>query len=65
MTEFDVDAGLGDLLTDDGRALPFHSTAIADGTRRIAVGRRVVCLVVAGHLGRMEATDLVAIDEGV
>jgi len=65
VTEFDADAGLGALVTDDGRALPFHCTAIADGTRRIAVGRRVVCTVVAGHLGRMEATDLVAVDEGV
>jgi cold shock protein len=65
VTDFDADAGLGALVTDDGRALPFHCTAIADGTRRIDVGRRVVCLVVAGHLGRMEAADLVTIDEGV
>ena len=62
VTEFDADAGLGALVTDDGRALPFHCTAIADGTRRIAVGRRVVCVVVAGHLGRIEATNLVGID---
>lgn len=62
VTEFDADAGLGALVTDDGRALPFHCTAIADGTRHIAVGRRVVCIVAAGHLGRLEAADLVAID---
>jgi len=62
VTEFDGDAGLGAVVTDDGRTLPFHCTAIADGTRRIDVGRRVVCLVAAGHLGRIEATNLVAID---
>jgi CspA family cold shock protein len=55
---FDEDRGLGTVVTDDGRFLPFHCTAIADGSRTIAVGTRVAFSVVAGHLGRWEATGL-------
>ena len=44
---------------DDGTAYPFHCTAIADGTRTIAVGTAVRFEVVAGRLGRWEAADLV------
>jgi CspA family cold shock protein len=55
---FDDERGLGTVVTDDGRFLPFHCTAIADGTRTIAVGTRVALSVVAGHLGRWEATGL-------
>jgi cold shock CspA family protein len=55
---FDDDRGLGTVTADDGRALPFHCTAIADGSRAIAVGTRVVFTVSAGHLGRWEAADL-------
>jgi len=36
----------------------FHCTAIADGTRSIDVGAEVTFEVVAGRLGRFEATDL-------
>jgi cold shock CspA family protein len=39
--------------------LPFHCTAIADGTRRIDVGRRVAFAVAPGNLGRWEATAIV------
>jgi cold shock CspA family protein len=56
---FDEDRGLGTVVTDDGRFLPFHCTAIADGSRTIVVGTRVAFSVVAGHLGRWEATGLV------
>ena len=55
---FDEHRGLGTVVTDDGRFLPFHCTAIADGSRTIAVGTRVACNVVAGHLGKWEATGL-------
>ncbi len=55
---FDGERGLGTVVTDDGRLLPFHCTAIADGSRAIAVGTRVAFRVVAGHLGRWEATGL-------
>ncbi|HEX8802928.1 MAG TPA: cold shock domain-containing protein [Acidimicrobiales bacterium] len=55
---FDDARGLGVVRADDGAELPFHCTAIADGTRTIAVGRRVAFTVVAGHLGRWEAADI-------
>jgi cold shock CspA family protein len=39
--------------------LPFHCTAIADGTRRIAVGTAVAFVVAPGTLGRLEARGIV------
>ena len=56
---FDPDRGLGTVVGADGRILPFHCTAIADGTRRIDVGTPVAYLVAAGALGRFEARGLV------
>jgi len=56
---FDEERGLGTVVDDDGDELPFHCTAIADGTRRIDVGRRVAFAVTPGHLGRWEATAIV------
>lgn len=52
---FDEPRGLGTIRADDGAELPFHCTAIADGTRTIPVGRRVAFDLVAGRLGRWEA----------
>ena len=51
--------GLGEVRADDGAVLPFHCTAIADGSRTVAVGLPVRFTVVAGRLGRWEATQLV------
>jgi cold shock CspA family protein len=53
--EFDDGRGIGSILGDDGRRYPFHCTAIADGSRLIAVGARVVFSTAAAHLGRIEA----------
>jgi cold shock CspA family protein len=63
VAEFDVDRGLGTVeVADDGAAaLPFHCTAIADGSRRIDPGTRVTFVVVPGHLGRLEARGLVPV----
>lgn len=55
---FDDTRGLGEVRTDDGEVLPFHCTAIADGSRTIAAGTPVRCTVVAGRLGRWEAADI-------
>ena len=55
---FEEARGTGMVRAEDGRELFFHCTAIADGSRRIAVGERVAFHVVAGHMGRWEATDL-------
>jgi CspA family cold shock protein len=56
---FDDPRGYGTVVDDEGGG-PwfFHCTAIADGTRTIAVGTRVTFEVQAGHLGRYEANDL-------
>ncbi len=52
---FDDDRGLGTIRAGDGAELPFHCTAIADGTRTIPVGAAVTFVVAAGRLGRWEA----------
>lgn len=58
VAEFDEPRGLGTIRADDGAELPFHCTAIADGTRTVPVGRRVAFAVAAGRLGRWEAADI-------
>ena len=55
VVEFDDHRGYGTVRGDDGTALFFHCTRIADGTRTIAVGAPVVFEVVPGHGGRWEA----------
>lgn len=56
--EFDEHRGYGTVRASDGRQLFFHCTAIADGSRTVAVGVRVAFSVRAGHLGRWEAVDV-------
>ena len=58
VTSFDDARGLGQVAGDDGEVLPFHCTAIADGSRTVPVGRPVRFTVVAGRLGRWEATQI-------
>lgn len=55
---YDGQKGYGTVRADDGRELFFQCTAIADGSRSIEVGVAVTFDVVAGHLGRYEATAL-------
>ena len=55
---FDEPRGLGAVRADDGSVLPFHCTAIADGSRTIEVGQAVRFTVVPGHLGRWEAARI-------
>jgi cold shock CspA family protein len=55
VVEFDEHVGLGTVEGEDGRRLPFHCVAIADGSRRIDAGAAVTYDVVPGHLGRWEA----------
>jgi cold shock CspA family protein len=59
---FDEQRGLGTIRAETGEEFPFHCTAIADGTRRIDVGRRVSFLEAPTHLGRFEARAVVALD---
>ncbi|MDQ1374471.1 MAG: cold shock protein [Actinomycetota bacterium] len=59
VADFDEKKGYGTMRADDdGRELFFHCTQIADGTRTITVGTHVTFDVVAGHLGRWEATAI-------
>jgi cold shock CspA family protein len=55
---FDERRGVGEIEADDNAAFPFHCTAIADGSRRIAPGTAVEFDVVAGLPGRWEAADI-------
>ncbi len=55
---FDEHRGLGVVASASGEQLPFHCTAIADGSRRVPVGARVEFSVVPGLLGRREADGL-------
>jgi cold shock CspA family protein len=58
VVEFDDVRGLGVIETSGGERYGFHCTAIADGTRTIAVGTPVRFDVVAGHLGLWEAASI-------
>jgi cold shock CspA family protein len=60
VARFDKENGLGEITGADGATYPFHATVIADGTRMIAVGAAVEFDVIAGHLGRWEASAIVA-----
>ncbi len=55
---FDERRGLGEIDADDGRRLPFHCTAIADGSRSIPVGVDVTFRVDPGRLGQWEAAEV-------
>ncbi len=55
VASFDPEVGLGVIVDDDEVRWDFHCTAIADGSRRIAVGTRVHFLRTWGGPGRWEA----------
>jgi cold shock CspA family protein len=57
---FDERRGRGEIEADDGATFGFHSTSIADGTRRILPGASVEFEVVAGLPGRWEAAEIEA-----
>jgi cold shock CspA family protein len=61
VTEFDEPRGLGVVRGDDGTSYGFHCTALADGTRTVDLGTRVVFCVAAGHGGRYEARALTTV----
>jgi cold shock CspA family protein len=60
VVEFDDAAGIGRVRDDGpgGVTRFFHCTAIADGTRTIAVGADVTYDVRPGHLGQWEAAEI-------
>lgn len=60
VASFDEPRGLGVITTAEGDEVPFHCTAIADGTRTISVGERVRFQLVPGPMGRWEASRVEA-----
>jgi cold shock CspA family protein len=58
--EFDAAVGWG-VVTGEGADYPFHSTAIADGTRLIDVDTAVAFEVAPGRMGRWEGSGLRAL----
>ena len=60
---FSASEGQGTVEDGSGRAYPFHCTQITGGARVIAVHTPVAFDVVAGHMGRWEATRLRADEE--
>ena len=59
VTEWDEHGGYGTVRDEDSGAEHFfHCTAITDGSRTIDVGATVTFEVVAGRLGRWEATNI-------
>ena len=64
VSAFDEARGLGVVRADDGSTYPFHCTALADGTRNVALNARVVFTVAAGHGGRYEARAITTLGAG-
>jgi hypothetical protein len=61
VTDFSPERGLGEVRLDDGVVLGFHATAIADGTRQIPVGTRVLVVERPTHRGLRQVVDLARI----
>lgn len=57
VVDYDTTAGYGTVRAADGEWF-FHCTAVADGSRDIAVDTAVHFALAPGHLGRLEARDL-------
>ncbi len=57
MVAFDEARGLG-TIEAEGKAHPFHCTALVDGTRSIEVGAAVTFEVRPAGLGRWEASEV-------
>ena len=58
VTEFDDAAGLGTITAEDGTSYRFHCTAIADGTRTIAVDTKVEFEPKPARHGTYEAGEI-------
>ena len=55
---FDAERGLGTVVEAGGEAFAFHSTAIVDGSRQIAVGTIVAFVTAPALGGRYEAASV-------
>ena len=59
---FDEDRAIGLIDLDDGSTLDFHSTALSDRSRQVAVGQRVSVAFAATHGGRREAVEVIKLE---
>ena len=57
VANFDRSVGLG-VIDGEGKEFPFHATALANGTRDVAVGAHVSFTTVHASGGRLEAGDI-------
>ena len=53
-----ISLAMGVVTDVNGDQFDFHATAIADGSRAIAIGTEVTFVVTPGHRGRYEARGL-------
>ncbi len=58
VVSFDDSRGIGTIETGPDRTVPFHCSAITDGSRSIEVGTVVAVRIVAGRLGVLEARSV-------
>ena len=58
VTVWDDPRGIGEVTADDGTVIPFHCTAIADGSRQTDVGAVVHFSTKAARLGQWEAVSI-------
>ena len=56
---FDDDRAIGLIDLDDGSVLDFHSTALSDRSRQVAVGQRVSVSIEPTHGGLREAREVI------
>ena len=63
VAQFDVESGLGEVISENGESFRFHCSAIAGGARVIDVGTTVVFSLIAFHGGNLQASDLVTVSE--
>jgi cold shock CspA family protein len=64
VVSFDEPRGLGVIEGDDGSRYGFHCTEVADGSRAVPEGVRVVYAVAPGVLGSWEATAIAVTSSG-
>lgn len=63
VTQFDSHIGLGQIVLEDGRELPFHCVHIADGSREIDEHQKVSFELFFHPRNRFEAKNIIKIDE--
>ena len=59
VTMFDQDRAIGVVTLDDGAEVEFHSTALSDRSRVVAIGTRVAVEVAPWHSGSQHCREVV------